>query len=214
PRRVPPRVRPPVRGRGRGGAARARPGPARRRAAAAGVAAGDPPDPAAPRRPAPHRPAHRHRGRVRRAAPRPLRRHARRAAPRAAGHGTVLLTATVAVFVEPLRALFDGMLAARLRVVDGRCTGHFEHPPLIGEARAAWLRAWARDEGIDLTESWAYGDHYSDRPVLEEVGNPVAVNPDARLYRHAKRRRWEIAAWDGDAGAVSALLDAALEEAR
>src|SRR5690606_20942997 len=82
PRRVPPRVRPPVRGRGRGGAARARPGPARRRAAAAGVAAGDPPDPAAPRRRAPHRPAHRHRGRVRRAAPRPLRRHARRAAPR------------------------------------------------------------------------------------------------------------------------------------
>ncbi|MFS2291209.1 MAG: HAD-IB family hydrolase [Actinomadura sp.] len=148
---------------------------------------------------------------LRRAWPQAIRRIRRH---RAAGHRTVLLTGTVDVFVEPLRALFDDMLAARLRVVDGRCTGHFEHPPLIGEARAAWLRAWARDEGIDLTESWAYGDHYSDRPVLEEVGNPVAVNPDARLYRHAKRRRWEIAAWDGDAGAVSALLDAALEEAR
>src|SRR5690606_9276505 len=116
---------------------------------------------------------------LRRAWPQAIRRIRRH---RAAGHRTVLLTGTVDVFVEPLRALFDDMLAARLRVVDGRCTGHFEHPPLIGEARAAWLRAWARDEGIDLTESWAYGDHYSDRPVLEEVGNPVAVNPDARLY--------------------------------
>lgn len=133
---------------------------------------------------------------------------------RAAGHRTVLLTGTVDVFVEPLRTLFDDVLAARLRVVDGRCTGHFEQPPLIGEARAAWLRSWARDEGVDLAGSWAYGDHYSDRPVLEQVGHPVAVNPDARLYRHAKRQRWAIADWDGDSGAMSSLLDAALEEAR
>ncbi|TDC71438.1 HAD-IB family hydrolase [Actinomadura sp. GC306] len=133
---------------------------------------------------------------------------------RAAGHRTVLLTGTVDVFVEPLRTLFDDVLAARLRVVDGHFTGHFEHPPLIGEARAAWLRAWAREEGVDLAGSWAYGDHYSDRPVLEQVGNPVAVNPDPRLYRHAKRERWTIADWDGDTGAVATLLDTALEEAR
>ncbi|MFG2086966.1 HAD-IB family hydrolase [Spirillospora sp. NPDC048824] len=133
---------------------------------------------------------------------------------RAAGHRTVLLTGTVDVFVEPLRTLFDDVLAAELRVVDGHYTGHFERPPLIGEARAAWLRAWARDEGVDLAGSWAYGDHYSDRPVLEQVGNPVAVNPDPRLYRHAKRQRWSIADWDGDSGAVSTLLDAALEDAR
>ncbi|WUH99099.1 HAD-IB family hydrolase [Spirillospora sp. NBC_00431] len=134
-------------------------------------------------------------------------------AHRAAGHRTVLLTGTLDVFVEPLRTLFDDMLASHLRVVDGRCTGSFEQPPLIGESRAAWLRAWAKDEGVDLTGSWAYGDHYSDLPVLEQVGNPVAVNPDARLYRHAKRQRWTIADWDGDAGAVSTILDAALEGA-
>ncbi|MFI0406325.1 HAD-IB family hydrolase [Actinomadura sp. 3N508] len=130
---------------------------------------------------------------------------------RAAGHRTILLTGTLDVFVEPLRTLFDDMLAAHLRVVDGRCTGSFEQPPLIGESRAAWLRAWARDEGVDLSGSWAYGDHYSDLPVLQQVGNPVAVNPDARLYRHAKRQRWAIADWDGDSGALSTLLDAALQ---
>lgn len=144
---------------------------------------------------------------LRRAWPQAIRRIRRH---RAAGHRTVLLTGTVDVFVEPLRTLFDDVLAARLRVVDGRCTGTFEQPPLIGEARAAWVRAWARDEGVDLAGSWAYGDHYSDRPVLEQVGHPVAVNPDARLYRHAKRQRWSIADWDGDSGAMSTLLDAAL----
>ncbi|RFS87194.1 HAD-IB family hydrolase [Actinomadura spongiicola] len=148
---------------------------------------------------------------LRRAWPQAIRRIRRH---REAGHRTILLTGTLDVFVEPLRTLFDDILAARLRVVDGRCTGTFEQPPLIGEARGAWLRAWAREEGVDLAGSWAYGDHYSDRPVLEQVGNPVAVNPDARLYRHAKKQRWTIADWDGDAGAVSTLLDAALEEAR
>ncbi|RKS79064.1 HAD superfamily hydrolase (TIGR01490 family) [Actinomadura pelletieri DSM 43383] len=148
---------------------------------------------------------------LRRAWPQAIRRIRRH---REAGHRTILLTGTLDVFVEPLRTLFDDILAARLRVVDGRCTGTFEQPPLIGEARGAWLRAWAGEEGVDLTGSWAYGDHYSDRPVLEQVGNPVAVNPDARLYRHAKKQRWTIADWDGDAGAVSTLLDAALEEAR
>ncbi|WP_165966551.1 HAD-IB family hydrolase [Actinomadura sp. 7K507] len=148
---------------------------------------------------------------LRRAWPQAIRRIR---AHRAAGHRTVLLTGTVDVFVEPLRTLFDDVLAARLRVVDGHYTGHFERPPLIGEARAAWLRSWAREEGVDLAGSWAYGDHYSDRPVLEQVGNPVAVNPDPRLYRHAKQKRWAIADWDGDTGAVSTLLDAALEEAR
>ncbi|MEU8343544.1 HAD-IB family hydrolase [Spirillospora sp. NPDC048832] len=148
---------------------------------------------------------------LRRAWPQAIRRIR---AHRAAGHRTVLLTGTVDLFVEPLRALFDDTIAARLRVVDGRCTGHFEAPPLIGEARAAWLREWARDEGVDLAGSWAYGDHYSDRPVLEQVGHPVAVNPDAHLYRHAKRHRWTVAEWGGAGGKVSAVLDAALEEAR
>lgn len=133
---------------------------------------------------------------------------------RAAGHRTVLLTGAVDVFVEPLRELFDEIVASRLRVVDGRCTGQLAGPPLIGEARAAWLREWSRAERIDLSASWAYGDHYSDRPVLELVGNPVAVNPDARLFRHAKQRRWAVERWEGDVlDGPSALLEVASEPA-
>ncbi|HEX2314955.1 MAG TPA: HAD-IB family hydrolase, partial [Thermomonospora sp.] len=149
---------------------------------------------------------------LRRAWPQAIRRIRRH---RAAGHRTLLLTGTVDVFTEPLRTLFDEIVASRLRVVDGRCTGHYDRPPLIGEARAAWLRQWARAASVDLSASWAYGDHYSDRPVLELVGNPVAVNPDARLHRYARRRRWTVEEWDRDVtGPVPALLDAVLEEAR
>ena len=65
----------------------------------------------------------------------------------------------------------------------------------IGEARAAWLRRYALQEGVDLRHSYAYADSYSDLPLLRAVGNPVVVSPDSSLYRYARRRRWPIEAW-------------------
>ena len=35
-------------------------------------------------------------------------------------------------------------------------------------------------------------DRYSDLPVLELVGHPVAVHADRRLRRLARKRGWEI----------------------
>lgn len=45
---------------------------------------------------------------------------------------------------------------------------------------------------IDWKNSFAYGDSYSDLPVLELVGNPVAVQPEVRLKLIATEREWEI----------------------
>lgn len=115
---------------------------------------------------------------------------------RRAGHRTVLVTAALGVFAEPLRPLFDDIVAAELDVVDGKYTGFMAAPPLVGEARAAWLRRYATTEGIDLKKSYAYADAHSDLPLLRVVGNPVPVNPDVALFRLAKRRRWPIEQWD------------------
>ncbi|SES08336.1 HAD family phosphatase [Psychrobacillus sp. OK032] len=45
---------------------------------------------------------------------------------------------------------------------------------------------------IDWENSYAYGDSFSDLPVLELVGNPIAVNPEGKLQVIAKERDWEI----------------------
>jgi alcohol-forming fatty acyl-CoA reductase len=116
-------------------------------------------------------------------------------AHRAAGHRTVLITGSVDLLVEPLRPLFDDIYACRMHTRDGIMTGYLESPPAVGEARSAWLRHYAADNAIDLARSYAYADSYSDRPLLEAVGHPCAVNPDARLFRHAKRRHWQISRW-------------------
>lgn len=116
-------------------------------------------------------------------------------AHRDAGHRTVLITGTIDILVEPLAPLFDEVVAGRMHNRDGVWTGYLDRPPLVDEARAAWLRGYAATAGIDLDQSYAYGDSHSDRAWLELVGNPQAVNPDASLYRHAKRKKWRIHSW-------------------
>ena len=97
--------------------------------------------------------------------------------------------------MRPLAPLFDLVIGAELEVRGGRYTGFMSAPPLVGEARAAWLRRYARLEEVDLRHSYAYADSYSDLPLLRAVGNPVAVSPDSSLYRYARRRRWPIEDW-------------------
>ena len=91
---------------------------------------------------------------------------------RAAGHRTILITAAAEPFVRPLSPLFDVVIGAELEERDGRYTGFMSAPPLVGEARAAWLRRYALLEGVDLKHSYAYADSYSDLPLLRAVGQP------------------------------------------
>lgn len=135
---------------------------------------------------------------------------------RAAGHHTVLITGAIEELIEPLRVLFDEVVAARMEVAaDGSFTGFLEAPPLADEARAAWLRRHAADTGIDLDRSYAYADSYSDRPLLESVGHPIAVNPDPELYRHAKRKHWRTYRWgEHTQGRLDALIDTLRSDVR
>ena len=73
--------------------------------------------------------------------------------------------------------------------------------PLHGADRALLLRARegggdaeaaAERDGIDLSASYAYSDSATDRPMLEAVGHPVAVNPDRELLRAARAKGWEV----------------------
>ncbi|MDQ3904857.1 MAG: HAD-IB family hydrolase [Actinomycetota bacterium] len=138
-------------------------------------------------------------------ATRQIRRH------RAAGHRTVLITGAVDLHVEPLSVLFDEMVASRMHARDGVLTGFLETPPLVDEARAAWLRTYAEDHGLHLDRSYAYADSYSDRPLLEAVGHPHVVNPDSQLFQYARRRRWVVHRWGAHTGG---FLDVLLEVMR
>ncbi len=85
-------------------------------------------------------------------------------------------------------------LSSRVEVAAGQFTGRMTHYG-FGTHKVALAEAFSREHGVDLGASWFYSDSFNDLPMLERVGRAVAVNPDARLRRHARRRSWPIALW-------------------
>src|SRR5690606_22999925 len=63
---------------------------------------------------------------------------------------------------------------------------------LHGPAKAEAIKALAAREGLDLARCSAYSDSSNDLPMLSLVGDPVAINPDARLREHARTHGWRI----------------------
>lgn len=117
---------------------------------------------------------------------------------RAQGHPCVLLTNSSSYAAKLAAAQFglDDWLANRFTCdADGRLDGGFEQPLCVGQGKVVRATKWAAERGVDLSKSWFYSDARSDLPMLESVGHPIAVNPDPRLRRVAKRRGWPIQDW-------------------
>ncbi|MBA4116237.1 MAG: HAD-IB family hydrolase [Rubrobacter sp.] len=112
-----------------------------------------------------------------------------------AGHRVVLLSGALDFVLAPFEDLADDVLTARLEEENGVYTGELSGAPVAGEARARMLASFARRRNLDLSISYAYADSISDLPMLEAVGNPVAVNPDSRLEKAARERGWRIRDW-------------------
>jgi len=112
----------------------------------------------------------------------------------AEGRLTYLVSASPEEIVRPLAEYLgvDGAIASRAVVdLDGRYTGEmafYAYGPFKAEA----IVELAQQHGIDLEASYAYSDSYTDVPMLEVVGHPVAVNPDRVLGRLARERGWEV----------------------
>ncbi|WP_235532673.1 MULTISPECIES: HAD family hydrolase [unclassified Nocardioides] len=75
---------------------------------------------------------------------------------------------------------------------DGVYTGRLVGDMLHGEAKAEAIKALAAREHLDLTRCSAYSDSSNDLPMLGLVGDPVAINPDAKLRAHAREQGWRI----------------------
>jgi HAD superfamily hydrolase (TIGR01490 family) len=110
------------------------------------------------------------------------------------GHRTYVVSASSSEVVSPLALALgiDAAIATLPEVdVEGRYTGRILGPFVYGPEKAEAIRRIAKEDGIDLDDSWAYSDSSSDLPMLELVGHPVVVNPDSSLSRLAVEREWE-----------------------
>ncbi|HET9622129.1 MAG TPA: HAD-IB family hydrolase [Kofleriaceae bacterium] len=115
---------------------------------------------------------------------------------RQAGDLLVLATGSTQYAARPVaRGVgIDHVLSSELEVDAGVFTGR-PAAFCFGHHKVTLAEAWAARHGVDLAASYFYSDSYNDLPMLERVGTAIAVNADARLRRHARRRGWAAPRW-------------------
>jgi HAD superfamily hydrolase (TIGR01490 family) len=115
---------------------------------------------------------------------------------RRAGHLIVLATGSTQYAARPVArdVGIEHVLSSELEVEHGVFTGR-PAAFCFGQHKVALAERWAERHGVDLAASYFYSDSYNDLPMLERVGTAIAVNADARLRRHARRRGWAAPRW-------------------
>ena len=115
-------------------------------------------------------------------------------AHRAEGRTVILMSGSLSFLVQPFHEHFqtDIMVAHELEVVDGRFTGKRIGLHPFAENKAKLAQQLVTEQGFDLSDSYAYGNHHTDAYKLELFGHPVAVNPDRHLRRIATEKGWDI----------------------
>jgi HAD superfamily hydrolase (TIGR01490 family) len=116
---------------------------------------------------------------------------------RADGHVVAILSTSTPYVTEPLAQHLgiEHVICTRLGVVDGKFDGTHVRPACYGTGKVHWAERFAREREVDLGRSFFYTDSYSDRPMLERVGQARVINPDTRLRRHARRVGWQVDEW-------------------
>jgi HAD superfamily hydrolase (TIGR01490 family) len=115
----------------------------------------------------------------------------------AQGHIPVICSASSQFAVQPVADYLqiEHTVHTIWLVEEGRLTGRLRHPIVYGLGKVHWMNLWAEEHDVSLADSYFYSDHNSDRPLLELVGAPIAVNPDRQLAQLAAERGWPILNW-------------------
>jgi len=111
------------------------------------------------------------------------------------GHFLVLVSASIRYLLEPVVADlgFDLLLCTDLEEGEsGVLTGRPKGPVCIEENKRTITLKIAGEYGLDLENSYAYGDSKSDLPLLDLVGHPHVVEPSNALAKVAATRGWTV----------------------
>ncbi|RLA12192.1 MAG: hypothetical protein DRQ59_08170 [Gammaproteobacteria bacterium] len=110
------------------------------------------------------------------------------------GDTLIIISATNLFITEPIAELLDipHILSTEPEIIDNQYTGHYLGTPTYKEGKVVALNAWLADNRHNLEGSYFYSDSINDIALLEQVSNPVAVNPDEKLGIIASQRGWRV----------------------
>ena len=85
-----------------------------------------------------------------------------------------------------------GAIGSKAEIKDNVYTGKMNGPLLHGKEKAIAISELAVNSGLDLNNCFAYSDSNNDLPLLQSVGHPSVINPDALLGLRAMAEGWPI----------------------
>lgn len=105
----------------------------------------------------------------------------------------LLSSATTPICLPVYRFMeLDDMICTSLESKDGILRGTTSGKLVYGPEKKVRMLAYCQDNNYDPEDAWYYGDSHTDRWVMEAVGFPVAVSPDKRLLKIARKKEWPI----------------------
>jgi len=113
---------------------------------------------------------------------------------RAKNAAVILLSSATSPICLPVTRFMelDDVICTQLEAEDGILTGHTRGKLVYGPEKKVRMLAYCREKEYDPREAWYYGDSHTDKYVMEAVGFPVAVSPDKKLLKIAKKNNWPI----------------------
>lgn len=111
------------------------------------------------------------------------------------GDYVVIITATVEDIARPVADFFgvDALIAGRgKRDEFGEYTGEVELEPCMGRGKLVHLEEWLTKNNYNPLHYVFYSDSHNDLPLLEQVDDPIAVDPDEKLRQIALENDWQI----------------------
>ncbi len=105
-----------------------------------------------------------------------------------------VITATNSFVTAPIVKAFgiEHLLATEPEMINGKYTGKVAGIPCFQDGKVKRLEGWMKEHHLNLQNSWFYSDSHNDLPLLKQVDNPVAVDPDETLEEYAKQHGWPI----------------------
>jgi HAD superfamily hydrolase (TIGR01490 family) len=114
---------------------------------------------------------------------------------KSSGHTLVLISAGIRYLLTPVvqDLGFHHLLCTDLEIdADGILTGRTSGPTCTENRKRELARRLADETGMDLSASFAYGNHQTDIPLLSLVGHAFAVEPTEQLRKVALEKSWPI----------------------
>jgi HAD superfamily hydrolase (TIGR01490 family) len=93
---------------------------------------------------------------------------------------------------------FNFSYGTEVEAIKGFYSGVLKRNLVIQESKVTVMENVISENNINLKKSFGFGDTEQDISFLSKVGNPIALNPNQKLFSIAQQKKWIILHWKDD----------------